>query len=373
MSIDIRFDAASDSARAARVLEGDPAFGKQFADLMFVTGHDAVRGWHDARIGRFENLSLSPAAKVLHYGLEIFEGFKAYRQARGSIALFRPDLNAKRFNRSAARMALPAVPEALFIKAAAALTDAVRDWVPSGEDGSLYLRPTLIGTEPAIGVSPSSTHLFYIIATPARGYFKNNASTISVRVEDADVRAAAGGVGFAKAGGNYGAGMMGKRRALENGFDEVMWLDAAHRCYIEEMGAMNVFVVRDGALVTPPLSSTILEGVTRRSILELAPHLGLQATEAALNVDEVMSDAASGRISEIAAVGTAAVISPVSRIGFKDTTVELPNRGIGPVFTRVRRALTDIQYGRVEDPFGWMLPVRSAAADASVPRCTMHS
>jgi branched-chain amino acid aminotransferase len=354
MNTSILIQARSDPRAAEAVLSGDLGFGRYFADLMFTAEHDDARGWHDARITAFENLSLSPAAKVLHYGVEVFEGHKAYRQRNGTVALFRPELNARRLNRSAVRLALPAVPERLQLEASDTLVDAVRRWVPDEENASLYLRPTVIGTEPALGVKPSATHLYFIIASPAGPYFGGAASAISVRVEDEDVRAALGGAGFAKAGGNYGAAMMGKRRALDEGFDEVMWLDAAHRRYIEELGAMNVFVVRGSTVVTPPLSSTILDGVTRRSLLELASHLGISFDESPLDIETVLSEVESGGITEVAAVGTAAVVTPVGRIGYKHRSVVVGNGGLGPVMSRLLRALNDIQYGRARDIFGWM-------------------
>lgn len=359
MHTPIRIEAKSDKASAQVALSCDIVFGKHFADLMFSALHDETHGWHDAKITAFQNLSLSPSAKVLHYGLEIFEGFKAYRRKGGDVAFFRPELNALRLNRSAVRMTLPEVPIDLQLEAAGQLVKAIAHWVPKSAHASLYLRPTLIATEPALGVKPSLTHLYFIIASPAGSYFGNEVRAISVRVEDKDVRAVQGGAGFAKAGGNYGAGMMGKRRALENNFDEVMWLDAAHRRYIEELGAMNVFIVRDGTLVTPPLSSTILDGVTRRSILELAAHRSIPCAEVPLDIGEVTADIKSGRITEVAAVGTAAVVTPVGKIGYKGEIVHIGNGGFGPIMGGLYTALTDIQYGRAEDDLGWMHPVET--------------
>jgi branched-chain amino acid aminotransferase len=346
----------SDPTLAKTALSQDLVFGKIFADLMFTARHDEVNGWHDAKIAAFQNLSISPAAKVFHYGLEIFEGHKVYRQNDGGIALFRPRLNALRLNRSASRMCLPEVPVDLQMEAVFALVGRIKAWVPEEADSSLYLRPTLIGVESALGIKPSREHLYFIIASPVGPYFKSKAASVTVRVEDETIRAAEGGSGFAKAGGNYGGGMMGKKRALDNGFDEVLWLDAKNRRTIEELGGMNAFVVKQGMLITPPLSSTILDGITRRSVLELASHLGIPHSEESIDINEMLLDIEKGRITEVMAVGTAAVITPVSRIGYKDRVVELQD-GFGPVARRLYQTLTDIQYGRSADPFGWMVRV----------------
>ncbi len=353
-SITVRAHSNPDAAKAA--LAGDLPFGRIFADLMFTARHDQERGWHDAEIAAFQNFSISPSAKVFHYGLEIFEGHKVYRQQDGTTALFRPDLNAERLNRSARRMSLPEVPLSLQREATLTLVDAVRDWVPSGAFTSLYLRPTLIGTEPALGIKPSCEHLYFIIASPTGPYFKGEKSAISLRVEDQYIRAASGGTGFAKAGGNYGGGMLGKKRALETGYDEVLWLDAETRRTVEELGGMNAFIVKDGKLLTPPLSSTILDGITRKSLLALAAHLGIPAAEEPIDIDDLFVDIETGRITEVMAVGTAAVITPVGRIGHKNRIVDLDG-DFGPVAKRLYQTLTDIQYGRTEDPFGWMVKV----------------
>ena len=352
--ISVSIEAKSDSARAAAAVSRDIVFGTQFADLMLTAVHDEGVGWHDAKIGPFENFSLSPAAKVLHYGVEIFEGHKAYRLPSGEVALFRPEMNVRRLNRSAGRMCLPPLPETFQIEALDIFVDAIRDWVPSAPQSSLYLRPALIGIESALGVKPSRRHLYFVIASPAASYFHGTSSAISVRVETDDVRAAVGGTGFAKAGGNYGGGMAAKKRTLDAGYDEVLWLDAGHRRYIEELGAMNAFVVRDGTVVTPPVSSTILDGITRNSLLALAAHLGIPCVEEPLDIESVLADLKSGRITEFAAVGTAAVVTPIQRLGYKGKDYSIGDGAFGPILGRLYTALTDLQTGRSPDPFGWM-------------------
>ena len=352
--ISVSMEAKSNAARAAAAVSGDIVFGTQFADLMLTAVHDEGVGWHGAKIGPFENFSLSPAAKVLHYGVEIFEGHKVYRMPSGEVALFRPEMNVRRLNRSAERICMPTLPEAFQLEALDRFVDAIRDWVPSTPQSSLYLRPAVIGIEPALGVKPSRRHLYFVIASPAASYFLGTSIAISVRVETDDVRAAAGGTGFAKAGGNYGGGMAAKKRALDAGYDEVLWLDAAHRRYIEELGAMNAFIVRDGVIVTPPVSSTILDGITRNSLLTLAAHLGIPCVEEPLEIDSVIADLESGRISELAAVGTAAVVTPIQRLGCKGRDYRTGDGSFGPILGRLYTALTDIQTGRAPDPFGWM-------------------
>jgi branched-chain amino acid aminotransferase len=360
----------SDPEAARHALAGPLPFGRVFADLMVQIRHTEQQGWQDAAVVPFGPLSLSPAAKVLHYSAEIFEGHKAYRLADGRVALFRPELNARRLNASARRLRLPEIPEALQLRAVQALVHEVRAWVPSAPDTALYLRPTLIGTEAALGVGPAAEHLYYVIAAPVGSYFGNGFASVAIRVEETRVRAAPGGMGAAKTGGNYAAGVEAQQCALEAGFDQVLWLDARERRYVEELSAMNLFVVQDGVLVTPPLSDTILAGITRQSILELAPELGLRVAERPLAIDDLVAGLRSGRVSEVFAVGTAAVVTPVGTLGYQGQRVTVADGQPGPAVRTIREALTGLQYGRRPDLHGWMRIVEDPAV--SSPRRSDH-
>ncbi|MCU0692757.1 MAG: branched-chain amino acid aminotransferase, partial [Polyangiaceae bacterium] len=347
----IRVEGVSDRARAAQALAAPLIFGKAFADLMAVAKHTRDLGWHDVAIVPFGPLSLSPAAKVLHYGLEVFEGHKVYRWEDGDVAMFRPDRNAQRLNDSARRMRMPEVPVDLQLAAEDALVDLVRHWVPAGVGCSLYLRPMLIATEGALGVLPASEHLYAVFASPAGPYFPRGFEPISVVAELEQPRAVQGGIGAAKTGGNYGAGIDAKARARDAGFDEVLFLDAHEHRYLEELSGMNVFVVEAGErLVTPPLGGTILAGITRASILELASDLGLQASEHPLDVYEVARAIDAGLITEMLAVGTAAVVTPVGKLTLHGSCHTLGNGTPGPLGRRIYDAITGIQYGRTPDP-----------------------
>jgi len=353
---DIRIESPSDPSRARAALAGPIPFGQVLADLMLRIEHDADRGWHQPVVGPLSPIILSPAAKVLHYSLEIFEGHKAYRWPGGEVALFRPELNARRFNRSAERLGMPQIPPELQLEATHLLVDLLREWVPP-RPGALYVRPCLIGTEPALGVGTSRTHLYFIVASPVGPYFTAGFADIAVMVEEQQVRAAPGGVGFAKTGGNYAAGIPAQKRAKEAGYDQVLWLDAVEHRHVEELNAMNVFVVQDGELVTPPAGGTILDGITRRSLLELGPELGFPASERPLVMEQLVRDIESGRVSEMMAVGTAAVVTPIGALGYRGRRIEI-GRGADVTARPVARALYDrltgIQYGTDADPHGWM-------------------
>lgn len=356
MTANIRIDAQSDPTRAHAALSGPLPFGTVIADLMLRIHHDPERGWHDAVVAPLEPIVLSPAAKVLHYSQEIFEGHKAYRWPGGEIALFRPELNAARFNASARRLGMPEIPEALQLEGIELLVSLLRAWTPP-EPGALYIRPTMIGVDPALGVGPSRDQLYYVICCPVGPYF-GSFSDIAVLVEEREVRAAPGGVGAAKTGGNYAAGIPAQRRAREAGFDQVLWLDALQHRYIEELNAMNVFVVRDGVLLTPPTSGTILAGITRRSLLTLAREAGITAEERALTIDEVVRGIASGSLTEMFAAGTAVVVTPIGALGYQGRRIEIAPGQPRPVARRLFEALTGIQYGRLPDTHGWMRVVR---------------
>jgi branched-chain amino acid aminotransferase len=343
------------STRKARIEdESKLVFGKQFTDRMFVMEYDAGKGWHSARIEPYGPFSLDPAALVLHYSQEIFEGLKAFRRQDGRIALFRPEENIKRFNRSARRMCMPEVDAAFFLKALKELVRLEADWVPRSEGTSLYIRPTMIATEAVLGVKPAEKYLCYIILSPVGAYYKGGVNPVKIWISDEYVRVAPGGTGEAKTGGNYAASLFASREAAQKGFDQVLWLDAVHRKYVEEVGSMNICFLYDGKVVTSPLKGTILDGITRRSILALVKEMGLEIEERALSVDEILDGAASGRLAEAFGTGTAAVVSPVGQFTFRDRTVTLGGGHAGKLTLKLYETLTGIQYGRLPDPHGWV-------------------
>lgn len=330
-------------------------FGKRFTDRMFVMQYTAGQGWHSARIEPYGPFSLDPACAVLHYAQEIFEGLKAFRRPGGKIALFRPLDNVRRFNRSAERMSMPQVDEAFFLKAIKDLVRLEADWVPKSEGTALYIRPTMIATDPYLGVHPSETYLCYVILSPVGAYYKGGLAPVKIWISDEYVRVAPGGTGEAKTGGNYAASLKGSMVAEEKGFDQVLWLDAVQRKYVEEVGSMNICFVYDGKVVTSPLKGTILDGITRRSILTLVKEMGVTVEERALSVDEILDGVAGGRLSEAFGTGTAAVVSPVGQFTFRDRTVTFGDgKTIGQLTSNLYQTLTGIQYGKIEDKHGWI-------------------
>jgi branched-chain amino acid aminotransferase len=355
-SIEPRQDRAS-AERVAEVLAA-PAFGSVFTDHMARIDWEAEAGWHDGRVSAYGPLSVDPAAAIFHYGQEIFEGMKAYRHEDGSIWTFRPERNAERFARSARRLALPEVPEDVFLEALRALVELDQHWVPSAEGGetSLYLRPFMIATEVGLGVRPSRSAAFLVIASPAGAYFASGLRPVSIWLSQDYTRAAPGGTGAAKCGGNYAASLMPMAEGQRHGCDQVVFLDAVEQTWVEELGGMNLFFVyEDGSIVTPELTGTILEGVTRDSVITLARERGHQVTERRYSIEEWRADAASGALAEVFACGTAAVITPVGRLVWPDGEVRTgPADDAGEVAAGLRRSLLDIQYGRAEDTHGWM-------------------
>lgn len=341
------------SERATRI--ADPGFGKTFTDHMAMVRYSEERGWHDAAIVARGPISLDPAAAVLHYAQEIFEGLKAYRLADGSMALFRPDANARRFNASADRMAMPQMPEELFVESVKALVRTDADWFPDVEGGSIYLRPFMFASEVFLGVKPSAEYLYLVIATAAGGYFKSGAQAVRLLVSESDTRAAPGGTGAAKCGGNYAASLRAQSQAIAKGFDQVVFLDAAERRYIEELGGMNLFFVfEDGSLLTPPLDGTILPGITRDSLITLAREEGLVVREERYAIDQWRADAESGRLVETFACGTAAVVTPVASVTGADFSFSIGSGGPGQATQRMKQRLVDIQRGVAADPHGWV-------------------
>jgi branched-chain amino acid aminotransferase len=339
-----------------------PGFGDVFTDHMVTIAWSAECGWHDGRLEPYGPITLDPAAAVFHYGQEIFEGLKAYRQPGGTIAAFRPDANAARFNRSAARMAMPSLPEATFVEAIGLLVSEDRDWVPAAEGQSLYLRPFMIATQRGLGVNrPSSVYRFTVIASPVAAYFGGGVRPVSVWLSEDYTRAAPGGTGAAKCGGNYAAAFAGQLEAQRNGCDQVVWLDAAEQARVEEMGGMNLFFVYgsgpDARMVTPPLTGTLLPGVTRDSLLKLGPDLGIPAWEGPVSVADWRAGCESGEISEVFACGTAAVITPVGTVRGPAKEWTIGDGSPGPVTRRLRAELLGIQHGSRPDPYGWVQPL----------------
>lgn len=338
----------------AKVL-GNPGFGRVFTDHMAIVRYTDDKGWHDAQITARKPLMLDPASAVLHYAQEIFEGLKAYRREDGSLAMFRADANARRFRDSAKRLAMPELPETVFVDSIRKLVSIDRDWFPTVEGGSLYIRPFMFANEVFLGVKPSSEYLYLVIISPVGGYFKSGASAVSLWVSQTYTRAAPGGTGAAKCGGNYATSLVAQAEAIENGCDQVVYLDAAERRWVEELGGMNVFFVfKDGSLQTPPLSGTILPGVTRDSLLTLARDEGLTVREAPYAMDQWKADAQSGKLTEAFACGTAAVVTPIARIVSPDGAFQMGAGGPGQTTMRLKQKLVDIQRGVAPDPHGWI-------------------
>jgi len=351
------------NSRALNVAEREallqnPGFGKVFTDHMAVIDWSLDKGWHGARIVARQPFSLDPAACVFHYGQEIFEGLKAYRGEGGEILLFRPEQNARRFQRSAKRLAMPALPEADFIAAIEGLVKLDKDWIPSSEGSSLYLRPFMFASENFLGVRPAHNYIFCVIASPVEAYFKGEGKPVTVWLEDKASRAAPGGTGTAKCGGNYAASLETQNLAIEKGCDQVVFLDAIQHKFVEELGGMNIcFVMEDNRLVTPPLSGTILEGITRESILILAQEQGLSVEERPYSFEEWQKDIASGRLKEVFACGTAAVISSIGKVRHAQGEFVIGDGETGVVTRQLRQQLMNIQYGRSNDAHHWVRTV----------------
>ncbi len=339
--------------RAARLV--DPGFGRVFTDHMVTIRYSDAKGWHDAKVGPRAPLTLDPATAVLHYAQEIFEGLKAYRLADGTMALFRPEQNARRFQRSAKRLAMPELPEEMFLQACRQLVQVDKDWFPPVDGGSIYLRPFMIASEVFLGVKPSAEYLFMVIASSAGNYFKSGAPAISIWVSEQYTRAARGGTGAAKCGGNYAASLVAQSEAIRQGCDQVVFLDAAEHRWVEELGGMNLFFLfDDGSLLTPPTDGTILEGITRDSVLTLAREQGLNVREERYAMDQWRADAESGRLVEVFACGTAAVVTPVGTVKSTQGDFTIGAGGAGQMTQQIRTKLVDIQRGAAADTHGWV-------------------
>ncbi|GGD76020.1 branched-chain amino acid aminotransferase [Croceicoccus mobilis] len=332
-----------------------PGFGTQFTDHMVSIEWSDTRGWHNGVIGPRHPIQLDPAAAVLHYAQEIFEGLKAYRHPDGTAALFRPEANAKRFNDSARRMAMPELPEEMFLEAIRLLVEKDNGWIPEEEGSSLYLRPFMFASEAFLGVRPAKRYKFLVIASPAGNYFKSGAPAVSIWVSSDYTRAAPGGTGAAKCGGNYAASLVPQAEAIERGHDQVVFLDAAERKWIEELGGMNLFFVfDDGRVLTPALTGTILPGITRNSLITLLREEGLTVEEGRYSLEQWREDATTGKLVETFACGTAAVVTAVGRVSGHDGEFTIGTGGPGQLTQKMKDRLTGIQRGLVADSHGWV-------------------
>jgi branched-chain amino acid aminotransferase len=334
------------------------AFGRTFSNRMFTQKWTREEGWYDAKIGPYGPISLDPSTSVFHYAQEIFEGTKAYRRPDGGVNLFRPWENANRFNASAQRMGMPMVDMESHVDAIAQLVRLEQEWVPAAEGGaSLYIRPTMIATEPFLGVHTSESFLHFIIVGPTGAYFAGGFKPVSVLISDEYVRAVRGGVGAAKTGGNYAASLLAGAEAAKIGYQQVLWLDAIERRYIEEVGGSNIGFAYGKHIITPALSGSILPGITRKSVIQLAPDAGYTISEERIDINDMLKDIEAGKVTEAFGIGTAAVITPIGRFGYKGKDYTVGNGQPGPVMQGLFKALTDIQYGRVPDPYGWTMKV----------------
>ena len=346
----------------ASVLKEKPAsstlvFGKSMTDHMFIADYDEGQGWHDPRIVPYGPLQIDPAAKVLHYAEEIFEGLKAYRTADGTIQMFRPLDNIARMNKSAERLCLPQIPEELALAGITELVKLERDWVPHEEGTSLYIRPFMIGTDPALGVHSSHHVQYIVIVCPVGAYYPEGLAPVKIYVESEDVRAVKGGTGMAKTGGNYAASLRAGDRAEKQGYSQVLWLDGVHRKYIEEVGAMNVMFKVNGKILTPDLNGSVLDGITRRSCIQLLKDWGYEVEERRISYEELFQAAEDGTLEEAWGTGTAAVVSPIGEMGWSERSCTIGGGQIGALTQKLYDTLTGIQWGALEDPYGWTVKV----------------
>lgn len=332
-------------------------FGRVFTDHMFMMDYNDKSGWHDARIVPYAPLTLDPSAMVLHYGQTVFEGLKAYVTSDGEAQLFRPEKNIERLNRSNNRLCIPQIDEEFALKALKKLVAIEKDWIPNVAGTSLYIRPFVISTEPYLGVAPSQNYQFIVILSPVGAYYKEGINPVKIAVEDEYVRAVLGGTGEAKTGGNYAASLKAQENIADEGFAQVLWLDGVERKYIEEVGSMNVFFKIDGEVVTPKLTGSILEGVTRNSVLKLLKHWNIPLVERKISIDELYEAYKAGVLEEAFGTGTAAVISPMGQLTWKGKNMVINDGKTGPLSQKLYDTLTGIQYGNIEDPFNWMTSV----------------
>ena len=332
-------------------------FGVITTDHMFLMNYTTEKGWHDGRIVPYAPFQIDPACMVLHYAQEIFEGMKAYRDDQGHIRLFRPEENFKRMNNSADRMSIPRIDVDYCVEAVKQLVALEKDWVPTAPNTSLYIRPFIFATDNHVGVHASHTYQFCILLSPVGPYYATGLAPVSIMIEEEDVRAVRGGTGFTKCGGNYAASLRAGERAEQKGYSQVLWLDGVEQKYIEEVGSMNVLFKIGGKIITPALNGSILPGITRKSCLQLLKDMGLEVEERKISVDELIAAAKDGSLEEAFGSGTAAVVSPIGQLSFGEETFSVTGGEIGPVAQKLYDTLTGIQWGRVEDPYGWSVVV----------------
>ena len=345
------------TAPKAKPEESGLGFGKHFSDHMFIMEYTRAEGWHNARIVPFENISLHPASTVLHYGSELFEGLKAYRRADGGVQLFRPIENMRRLNNSAERLCLPTIPEEMSMQILKTFVEVEKDWVPYSNGTSLYLRPFMFGNDPFLGVHAVDNATFMIIASPSGSYYKEGINPVGIMIESEDVRAVRGGTGYAKCGGNYAASNRAGEKAEKKGYSQVLWLDGVERKYIEEVGAMNVMFKVAGKVITPALTGSILPGVTRKSCIEVLRGLGYEVEERLFSIDELRDALENGTLEEAWGCGTAAVVSPIGRLSYLGKEYTVNEGKIGEVTQKLYDTLTGIQWGKLEDTFGWIVKI----------------
>ncbi len=335
--------------------ESKLGFGRCFTDHMFIMDYTVGQGWHDARVVPYGPISLDPSCSVFHYGQEVFEGMKAYKVANGDIQLFRPEENFKRLNVSNERLCIPQIDVDMCIEALRTLVKVDQDWIPTSEGTSLYIRPFIIGCEPVLGVHPANNYKFIIILSPVGSYYAGGLAPVKIFVESSYVRAVRGGIGSAKTGGNYAASLKAQQDA--KGYSQVLWLDGIERKYIEEVGAMNVFFVIGDEIITPALQGSILPGITRKSCIEILKSWGYNVSERKISIDEVEEAAKNGTLKEMFGTGTAAVISPVGELKYKDETITIGHNKIGEITQKLYDTLTGIQLSKNEDKFGWIVKI----------------
>jgi len=334
--------------------ESSLGFGKRFSDHMFIMDYNEEKGWHNGRVVPYGPLVLDPAAVVFHYGQELFEGLKAYKHENGEVVLFRPIDNIRRMNETCERICIPTIDEEVAMDAIKTIVDVDRDWVPTSFGTSLYVRPFIIGTQPFLGVHPANEYMFVIILAPSGYYYPNGLAPTKIYVEDKYVRAVVGGTGNTKIGANYAISLKAQMDAEEKGYNQVLWLDGIERKYVEEIGTSNAFFVIDGTVITAPLAGTILPGVTRRTVIQVLKDKGIPIEERKLSIDEVITAHKEGKLDEVFASGTAAVISPVGYMEYKGEGYTINNNEIGELSQMLYDAITEIQYGKVEDTHGWI-------------------
>ncbi|HEV8531311.1 MAG TPA: branched-chain amino acid aminotransferase [Methylomirabilota bacterium] len=337
--------------------DSELGFGSVFTDHMFVSDFQEEKGWYDPRVEPYGLLPLDPAAAVLHYAQAVFDGLKAFRGVDGKVRLFRPQKHVERLNNSAKHMCIPPLDPELALRSLVTLVGIERDWVPAAIGTSLYIRPTIIASEPFLGVRPAKSYIYFVILSPVGAYYPEGMAPVKIRVEERHVRAVEGGLGNAKTGANYAASLMAGEEAKHEGFTQVLWLDGVHRKYIDEVGTMNIMVKIAGEVITPPLTGTILPGVTRDSVLTLLRDWGGKVSERQISIDEVVAAHTAGTLEEVFGTGTAAVISPVGELAFRGRRMVINGGTIGPMTQKLYDAIVGIQYGKLADPHGWMVEV----------------